>query len=286
MALAPDGGDQLDRHRAEAARCAPDQDVVARADDVRAMAEQHAIGGGKHQDVGGALFPGQMLGPLEQLAVLHAAELREGAIRRLVTPDALRGREHRITAVAFLVVAVVLVAVDDDLVAHLPALHLRSDRVDDAGRVGAGDVIGVLMHVLDRRDRHAERGPHAVVVDARRHHEDEHVVAVELPGRQHLDLHGLVGRPVALGPDGPRIHLWAHARAAGSRRLRRDLCAPVPAQRPEPQRSVIGTTLAVAADARFVRSLICACCHASNLPRTSGPAATRVGGDRGPYLAP
>ena len=61
-----------------------------------------------------------------------------------------------------------------------------------------------------RRDRRAERRPHAVVVDARRHHEDEHVVAVELPGRQHLDLHGLVGRAVPLLADRPRVHLLRH----------------------------------------------------------------------------
>jgi hypothetical protein len=43
---------------------------------------------------------------------------------RLVAPDALGGRQHRVAAVAFLVVAIVLVAVDDDLVADLPATDL------------------------------------------------------------------------------------------------------------------------------------------------------------------
>src|SRR6187200_1921865 len=105
-----------------------------------------------------------MLGTLEQLAVLHAAELRKGAVRRLVAPDALRGREHRIAAVALLVVAVVLIAVDDDLVADLPALHLGAHRPDDAGGVGAGDMVGALVPV-ERRDRLAERRPDAVVVD-------------------------------------------------------------------------------------------------------------------------
>ena len=55
-----------------------------------------------------------------------------------------RGREHRVAAVALLVVAVVLVAVDHDLVADLPALDLGADRPDDAGRVGAGDVVRAL----------------------------------------------------------------------------------------------------------------------------------------------
>ena len=61
-----------------------------------------------------------MLRPLEKLTVLHAAELRKGAIGRLVTPNALGRREHRIAAVAFLVVAIVLIAVDDDFVADTP----------------------------------------------------------------------------------------------------------------------------------------------------------------------
>src|SRR5690242_20949305 len=66
---------------------------------VRPVAEQHAVGGGEHERVAGGLLPGEMLRPLEQLAVLHAGELGEGAVRRLVAPDALRRREHRIAAV-------------------------------------------------------------------------------------------------------------------------------------------------------------------------------------------
>ena len=173
------------------------------------MPEQHAVGGGEHQRVGGALLPGQVPGPRQQLAVLHARELGERAVRRLVAPDALRRREHRVAAVALLVVAVVLVAVDHDLVAHLPALHLGADRIDDAGGVGAGDVIGVLVHV-DGRDGLAERGPYAVVVDAGGHHEHQHVVAVELPGGHHLDLHGLIGRTVPLLADRPGVHPGGH----------------------------------------------------------------------------
>ena len=179
------------------------------------MAEQHAVGGGERQRVGGGLLPGQVLGPVHQLPVLHAAELGEGAVRRLVPPDALRGREHRVAAVAFLVVAVVLVAVDDDLVADLPALDLGADRPDDARGVGAGDVIGILVHV-ERRDRLAERRPDAVVVDARRHHENEHVVAVELPGRHDLDLHRLFRRPVPLLADGPGVHRLRHMAERGN----------------------------------------------------------------------
>ena len=85
------GGDELHRHRAEAARGAPDQHVMAGPQDMRAVAEQHAVGGGERQRVAAALLPGQVLRPRHELAVLHAAELGEGAVRRLVAPDALRG---------------------------------------------------------------------------------------------------------------------------------------------------------------------------------------------------
>ncbi len=55
------GGDELHGHRADAARRAPHQHVVAGTQDVRTMAEQHAVGGGERERVAGALFPGEML---------------------------------------------------------------------------------------------------------------------------------------------------------------------------------------------------------------------------------
>ena len=116
------------------------------------MTEQHAIGGRQRQRIAGQLFPGEMRGLGHELARLHAAELRERSVGGLVTPDALRGREQRVAAIALLVVAVVLIAVDDDLVADLPAPHLRADRPYDAGRVRAGDVIRMLVNI-ERRDR-------------------------------------------------------------------------------------------------------------------------------------
>ncbi len=173
------------------------------------MPEQHAVGGGQGQRVAAALLPGQVLRPRHQLLRLHAGELGEGAVRRLVAPDALGRRVHRVAAIALLVVAIVLVAVDHDLVAHLPALDLGADRPDDARGVGARDVVVRLVHV-EHRDRHAERGPDAVVVDAGRHHHDQHVVAVELRHVDHLDLHGLFRLAMALAPDRPGVHLLRH----------------------------------------------------------------------------
>src|SRR5215211_1290591 len=200
------GGGELHAEHAKPARAAPHQHVVAGLERVRCMAEQHAVGGGKRERVAGRFLPGEVLRLWHQLPRLHAAELGERAVRRLVAPDALRRREQRIAAVALLVVAVVLVAVDDDLVADFPALHLGADCPDDAGGVRPGDVVGALVHV-DRRDRLAEAGPHAVVIDAPGHDEDQHLVVADGPGRQHLDLHRGFRRPVALLADRPGIHL-------------------------------------------------------------------------------
>ena len=200
---------KLDRHGAEATRCAPNQHIMAGTQNVRAVAKQHAVGGGERQRIAGAFLPGQVLRPLHELAILHTGELRERAVRGFVAPDPLGRREHRVSAVAFLVVAVVLVAVDDDLVADLPALHLGADRPDDAGGVGPGDVIGLLVAV-ERRDRGAESRPDAVVVDARSHHQNQHVMTVERPGRHHLYLHCGIGLAMPFAADGPGVHVFGN----------------------------------------------------------------------------
>ena len=170
------------------------------------MAEQHAVGGGERERVAGRLLPGEVRRLRHELARLHAAELRERSVRRLVAPDALRGRQQRVAAVAILVVTVVLIAVDDDLVAHLPAADLPAAGPNDAGGIRAGDVERVLVHV-ERRDRDTEAGPHPVVVDAAGHHVDQHLVLADRPGRQHFELHGGFRRSVALLADRPGMHL-------------------------------------------------------------------------------
>src|SRR5690606_10232282 len=153
--------------------------------------------------------PGEVAGPRNQLARLHPTELGERAVRGFVAPDALARREHRVAAVALLVVAVVLVAVHHHLVADLPAPHLAADRPDDAGRVRARDVVGRLVHV-EHRNRLAQRRPDAVVVDARGHHHDQHLVAVQGGRRHHLLLHGDAWLAVALAPDDPGVHVLGH----------------------------------------------------------------------------
>ncbi len=119
------------------------------------------------------------------------------------------GDKQRIAAVAVLVVAVVLIAVDDHFVADLPALDLGADRPHHAGRVGAGDVKGILVAV-ERRNRNAEPGPDAVIVDAAGHDVDQHLVLGDRPGRQHFVLHRFFRRTVTLLADRPGVHVRRH----------------------------------------------------------------------------
>jgi hypothetical protein len=173
------------------------------------MAEQHSVGGRQCERVGRRLLPGEMLRLGHELARLHAAELRERAVRRLVAPDALRRRQHGIAAIAVLVVPVILIAMDDHLVADLPAPHLGADRPHDAGGVGTGDVIGVLVGV-EGGNRDAEARPYPVVIDTSRHHLDEHLVLADAPGRHHFELHRSERRTVALLADHPGMHPGRH----------------------------------------------------------------------------
>src|SRR6185295_12109618 len=99
------------------------------------------------------------------LARLHAAELRERSVGCFVTPDAPRRREQRVAAVAVLIVAVILIAVDDDLVTDLPSFDLGAYRPHHAGGVRPGDMEWVLVAV-ERRDRDTETSPNAIVIDA------------------------------------------------------------------------------------------------------------------------
>src|SRR3546814_11404667 len=92
------GGDELARHRSQTARGAPDQHVVAGPQDVRAVAEQHAVGGREGERVAAALLPGQVARPRHDLAVLHTGELGEGAVGRLVAPDALDRKSTRLNS--------------------------------------------------------------------------------------------------------------------------------------------------------------------------------------------
>ena len=203
------GGDQLDGHGSEAPGGSPHQHVVTGSEDMRPVAEQHAVGRRQGQGIAGRLLPGEMARTGHELLGLDSGELGEAAIAGLVAPDALTGGIHRIAAIAFLIVAIVLVAVYDDLVTDLPALHPGPDGPDNSRGIGSGDVDVALVNI-EGTDGNAERGPHAVVVDTRRHDENQDLVAVDLVRRQHLHLHRRRGFAVAFTADGPRIHVGRH----------------------------------------------------------------------------
>ena len=89
---------------------------------------------------------------------------------------------------------------DDDLVAGLPVGDAGADLPDDAGRVGAADVVAVLgvVAVAEDRDRLAERRPDVVEVDPRGHHADDHLEGAGLGDLDLLDLEGVLRLALAL----------------------------------------------------------------------------------------
>src|SRR5207302_1415569 len=102
---------------------------------------------------GGSAQPVEVLRLLQELLRLHLGELREAAPARLVSPDLLLAAGHRVQAIALGALAAALVAVDDHLVAHLPALHLVADLPDDArGAHLFGHLAQVLRHAPERKD--------------------------------------------------------------------------------------------------------------------------------------
>ncbi len=150
-----------------------------------------------------------MLRAGQELAGLDAAKLRKGAVRRFISPDSLRGGEHRVAAIALLIIAIVLIAVNDDFIADLPALDLRADCPNHTGSIGAGDVKRILVPV-DGGHRCPQRRPDSIVVNAGRHDEHQHLVVTHRPGWHDFDLHGARRRAVAFLPDGPSVHSRRH----------------------------------------------------------------------------
>ena len=147
-----------------------------------------------------------MLGAGHQLLRLNTGELCKGAIGRLIAPDSLRGREHRIAAIAFLIITIVLVAMDHDLIADFPCFDLVADRPNNARGIGTCDMIRRTMSVK-RADRLAKARPYAVVIHASRHHENQNLMAVDCGCFNDFHLEGFVRLSVAFAADGPRIHL-------------------------------------------------------------------------------
>ena len=159
---------ELRGEHAEPAGGAPDQHAVAGLD--VALRDQHPVGGEVDEPVGGGLVPGERLRLRQQLLRLHLRELRERAPGGLVAPDHLAGRGERVEAVHLGVLVGGDVAVDHDLVAGLPARDALADLPDDAGGVGAADVVPVLgvVAVAPDRDRLARAPPRRCCSSPRR----------------------------------------------------------------------------------------------------------------------
>src|SRR6516162_2317523 len=98
---------------------------------------------------------------------------------------------------------------DDDFIAHFPALDLRAHRPDDAGGIRPCDMERMLVAV-EGRYGDAETGPNAVVIDAAGHHVDQHFLFGDRPSRDDFALHRGFRRSVAFLADGPGVHFLGH----------------------------------------------------------------------------
>ena len=147
---------------------------------------------------------------------LHARELGEAAPVGLVAPDFERRVVHRIVAVPDRWrVAIPDAAMYYDAVANLDVVHVMPDRVDDSRRVATADmkIRMIVFRLLARADhvhRRAERSPHVVEIDARRHHVNQHFVGADFRHRDLLDLERMLGVAEAVRADHLRVHLLRH----------------------------------------------------------------------------
>ena len=97
---------------------------------------------------------------------------------------------------------------DHHLVAGLPLGDALADLPDDAGGVRAADVMAPLgvVAVAEHGDGLAERRPDVVEVDPGGHHPDDHLEGARLRQLDLLELEGVLGLALALGPDHPGGH--------------------------------------------------------------------------------
>ena len=131
-----------------------------------------------------------MLGPGHQLAGLDAGKLGKGPIWCLIAPDALAGRKHWVAAITFFVIAIVLVAMDNDFIAGLPALNVLADGPHDPCRIRADNGV-ILVIAIQYADWFTKPSPNAIVIDPSGHHQQEHFVIINFRCGQDFQLHGL-----------------------------------------------------------------------------------------------
>src|SRR6266566_4314986 len=206
-----EGTRDLERHATEPARRAPYEDDIPRLDDVGWPAHEHPVRvRGAEQEAPG-FFPGEAPGLGNALMGLAARELAEASVVGLVAPDACALGEHRVLARPDpWIVGAPPSAVHDDLVADLDVLHVASDGPDDSRAVAAPGVevlrLARALALADHVERGAERGPDVVVVDARGHHVDQHLVRAGRRGGDDLATPGVAGLAEAVLADEIRVH--------------------------------------------------------------------------------
>ena len=147
---------------------------------------------------------------------LHARELCEAAPVGFVAPDFERRIVHRIVAVLDRRrIAIPDAAMNHHAVADLDVVHVVPGRIDDSRRVAAADmkIRMIVLGLLPRADhvhRRAERRPHVVEIDARRHHVNQHFVGADFRHRDFLDLERMLGVAEPVRANHLRVHLLRH----------------------------------------------------------------------------
>ncbi len=205
------GPHDLQRQAAQAAGGAPHQHHVALLHGMRRPAHQHAVGGGGAEQEAARGLPGEARGLGDALVRLRPRELAVAAVVGLIAPDARGFGQHRVLAREHpRVVRAPPAAVHDDLVADLDVLDVLADRPHDARAVAAAGVeilrLAELLPLRNHVEGLAQGGPHVVVVDARCHHVDQHLVGADGGRGQHLALPGVAGRAEAVLPHRERVH--------------------------------------------------------------------------------
>ena len=192
----------LDGVASEAAAGPPDEDLVTLGHAGAVVRHQHPVGGRVAQRVDGRLFPAEVRRLGHQLVRLDHRDVGQATEVRLEAPDALVGRQHGIV-VSRGVLVVDVVAVDGDLVAHLPVPYGRAGPQDNARGVRADHVVvegvasapdaflGQTVEEAERRQRLEDRGPDRVEVDGGRQHGHVGLVRSQLGHRHLLHVEGL-----------------------------------------------------------------------------------------------
>ena len=188
----------------QAAAGPPDQDLVALGHLGPVGRDQHPVGGRVAQGVDRRLLPAQVGRLGHQLVGLDHRDVGQAAEVRLEAPDALVGRQHGVV-VGRGVLVVDVVAMDGDLVAHLPVAHGRPGAQHDARGVRAHHVVvegmplapdALLAQAVQEAEggkRLEDRGPHRVEVDGGGHDGHVGLVGGQLGQRHLLDVERRAG---------------------------------------------------------------------------------------------